>query len=161
MMHLREISQNPTFILHHPMPASKIIAATEVRSWGSFTTLEEGLGYKIRRLEVKPGQRLSLQMHHHRSEHWIVISGTAKVTYNNQEHILHNSQSAQIAPSMLHQLENPGMIPLIVIEVQSGEYLDEEDIIQFPDDDRCCLSEKDEKNDYEEKDERSDYEPIS
>jgi mannose-6-phosphate isomerase len=113
---------------------SNSIAATELRPWGSFTILEEGKGYKIKRIEVKPNHRLSLQLHHHRSEHWIVVSGTAKVTCNNEEKILYSNQSTYVPPCTTHRLENPGVIPLIMIEVQNGEYLGEDDIVRFADD---------------------------
>ena len=110
------------------------VAATELRPWGSFTTLEEGRGYKIKRIEVKPGHRLSLQMHHHRSEHWIVVSGTAKVVCGEQELLLGSNESTYVPQCTSHRLENPGVIPLILIEVQNGEYLGEDDIIRFQDD---------------------------
>ena len=110
------------------------IAAREIRPWGSFTTLEEGTGYKIKRIEVNPGHRLSLQMHHHRSEHWIVVSGTAKVTCGDREMILSSSQSTYVPQCTTHRLENPGVINLVLIEVQNGQYLGEDDIIRFSDD---------------------------
>ncbi len=110
------------------------VAAREIRPWGSFTTLEEGMGYKIKRIEVNPGHRLSLQMHHHRSEHWIVVSGTAKVTCGGQEMILGSNQSTYVPQCTTHRLENPGVINLVLIEVQNGQYLGEDDIIRFSDD---------------------------
>jgi mannose-6-phosphate isomerase len=110
------------------------IAATELRPWGSFTILEEGRGYKIKRIEVKPGHRLSLQMHHHRSEHWIVVAGTARVTCGEEEIVLSSNQSTYVPQCMAHRLENPGVIPLVLIEVQNGEYLGEDDIVRFQDD---------------------------
>ncbi|MGL5943183.1 MAG: phosphomannose isomerase type II C-terminal cupin domain [Waterburya sp.] len=110
------------------------IAATEIRPWGSFTTLEEGSGYKIKRIEVNPGHRLSLQMHHHRSEHWTVVSGTAKVVCGEQEMILTSNQSTYVPQCTAHRLENPGVIKLILIEVQIGQYTGEDDIIRFNDD---------------------------
>ncbi|RCJ32941.1 mannose-6-phosphate isomerase [Nostoc minutum NIES-26] len=110
------------------------LAATELRPWGAFTVLEEGRGYKIKRIEVKPGHRLSLQMHHHRSEHWIVVSGTAKVTCGDREVLLTNNQSTYVPQCTPHRLENPGVISLVLIEVQNGEYLGEDDIIRFQDD---------------------------
>ena len=111
-----------------------VAAATEIRPWGSFTTLEEGNGYKIKRIEVNPGHRLSLQMHHHRSEHWIVVSGTAKVTCGEAEMILSSNQSTYVPQCTTHRLENPGVIKLVLIEVQNGQYLGEDDIIRFSDD---------------------------
>ena len=120
-----------------PLPSSITtngIAATELRPWGSFTILEEARGYKIKRIEVKPGHRLSLQMHYHRSEHWIVVSGTAKVVCGEQELTLSSNQSTYVPQCHTHRLENPGVIPLILIEVQNGEYLGEDDIVRFQDD---------------------------
>ncbi|RUR85197.1 mannose-6-phosphate isomerase [Chlorogloeopsis fritschii PCC 6912] len=117
-----------------PSVTPRGVAATELRPWGSFTVLEEGRGYKIKRIEVKPGHRLSLQMHHHRSEHWIVVSGTARVICGEQEVLLSNNQSTYVPQCTPHRLENPGVIPLVLIEVQNGEYLGEDDIIRFQDD---------------------------
>lgn len=110
------------------------VTATEIRPWGSFTTLEEGNGYKIKRIEVNPGHRLSLQMHHHRSEHWIVVSGTAKVVCGDEEKILSSNQSTYVPQCTTHRLENPGVIKLVLIEVQNGQYLGEDDIVRFQDD---------------------------
>lgn len=110
------------------------LAATELRPWGSFTILEEGNGYKIKRIEVNPGHRLSLQMHHHRSEHWIVISGIAKVTRDDQVIMLATNESTYVHRFAAHRLENPGKVPLVIIEVQNGEYLGEDDIVRFDDD---------------------------
>lgn len=107
---------------------------TDLRPWGSFTILDEGPGYKIKRIEVKPGHRLSLQMHYHRSEHWIVVSGTARVTCDDQVITLCSNQSTYVPQTKTHRLENPGVIPLVVIEVQNGEYLGEDDIVRFQDD---------------------------
>ena len=133
MVQSQEISQDSKV----PIAASASnsgIAATEMRPWGSFTTLEEGSDYKIKRIEVNPGHRLSLQMHHHRSEHWIVVSGTAKVVCGEQEEILGSNQSTYVPQCTPHRLENPGVIKLVLIEVQNGEYLGEDDIIRFQDD---------------------------
>jgi mannose-6-phosphate isomerase len=121
----------PTVSLQEP---SSVLAATELRPWGSFTVLEEGQGYKIKRIEVKPGHRLSLQMHHHRSEHWIIVSGTARVICGDTEITLYNNQSTYVPPCTHHRLENPGVIPLVLIEVQNGQYLGEDDIVRFQDD---------------------------
>jgi mannose-6-phosphate isomerase len=104
------------------------------RPWGTYTVLDENTGYKIKRIEVNPGQRLSLQMHHHRSEHWIVVSGTAKVTCGENVCIVNVNESTFIPIGSNHRLENPGVIPLVIIEVQSGEYLGEDDIVRFQDD---------------------------
>lgn len=132
MAQAQELTQTPSLTLS--ASAVKSIAATELRPWGSFTILEEGIGYKIKRIEVKPGHRLSLQMHHHRSEHWIVVSGTARVTCGGEELTLNSNQSTYVPQCTAHRLENPGVIPLILIEVQNGEYLGEDDIVRFQDD---------------------------
>lgn len=110
-----------------------LLHQTVYRPWGSYTTLEEGDRFKIKRIEVKPGARLSLQMHHHRSEHWIVVSGMAKVTNNDQEFYLRANESTFILAGHQHRLENPGMTQLVLIEVQSGDYLGEDDIVRFED----------------------------
>jgi mannose-6-phosphate isomerase len=128
----QEIQEVPALTLSGVTPLSDV--SGESRPWGSFTILEEGRGYKIKRIEVKSGHRLSLQMHHHRSEHWIVVSGTAKVVCGDQEIILHSNQSTYVPQCTAHRLENPGVIPLVLIEVQNGEYLGEDDIIRFQDD---------------------------
>ncbi len=106
---------------------------TDYRPWGSFTLLEEGKRYKIKRLEVKPGGRLSYQMHYHRSEHWIVVQGTAKVKIGDKEFFIHENESVYVPKTTPHYLENPGKVPLILIEVQVGEYLGEDDIVRFND----------------------------
>lgn len=104
-----------------------------VRAWGTVTVLEEGSRYRINRIEVNPGEHISTQMHHHRSEHWIVVSGTAKVICDSKETILVQKQSTYVPMSTPHRVENPGVIPLVMIEVQNGEYLGEDDIIRFED----------------------------
>lgn len=106
---------------------------TVYRPWGLYTTLEEGERFKIKRIEVKPGASLSLQMHHHRSEHWVVVSGMAKVTNDEQNFYLRANESTFILAGHKHRLENPGMTTLVLIEVQSGDYLGEDDIIRFED----------------------------
>lgn len=121
-------------LLVAPVTALQGVAATELRPWGSFTILEEGQGYKIKRIEVKPGHRLSLQMHHHRSEHWIVIAGIAKVVRGEEDLMLSANESTYVPRFTRHRLENPGMVPLVLIEVQNGEYLGEDDIVRFDDD---------------------------
>jgi len=103
------------------------------RPWGSYTVLEEGERFKIKRIEVKPGASLSLQMHHHRSEHWIVVNGAAKVVNGNNEKLVNSNESTYIPAGHKHRLENPGVVPLVMIEVQSGEYLGEDDIVRFED----------------------------
>lgn len=106
---------------------------TVARPWGTYTVLEEGEGFKIKRIAVKPGQSLSLQMHHHRSEHWVVVSGTAKVTNGEKELLLRKNESTYIPAGNRHRLENPGLLDLVMIEVQSGDYLGEDDIVRFQD----------------------------
>jgi mannose-1-phosphate guanylyltransferase/mannose-6-phosphate isomerase len=106
---------------------------TAGRPWGTYTVLEEGDGFKIKRIVVKPGQSLSLQMHHHRSEHWIVVSGTAKVTNGESSFLVRKNESTYIPAGNKHRLENPGMLDLVMIEVQSGDYLGEDDIVRFQD----------------------------
>lgn len=105
-----------------------------LRPWGSYTVLEEGNRYKIKRIEVSSGKRLSLQAHHHRAEHWIVISGTAKATVDDKEVYLRTNESIYIPCCGVHRLANPGVIPLVLIEVQTGEYLEEDDIVRYEDD---------------------------
>ena len=107
--------------------------STVHRPWGTYTVLEEGPHFKIKRIEVKVGASLSLQMHHHRSEHWIVVSGMAKVVNGEQELFVQTNESTYIPAGHKHRLENPGMLPLVMIEVQSGEYLGEDDIVRFDD----------------------------
>jgi mannose-1-phosphate guanylyltransferase / mannose-6-phosphate isomerase len=103
------------------------------RPWGTYTILEVSTGFKIKRIEVKPQAALSLQMHHHRSEHWIVVSGVAKVTNGEREFLLQTNESTFIPASNKHRLENPGAVPLVIIEVQTGNYLGEDDIVRFQD----------------------------
>ena len=109
-------------------------AAQKRRPWGAASVLEEGQSYKIKRVEVQPGHRLSLQTHQHRNEHWIVVAGTAKVTCGDKESFLSTNQSTYIPACTTHRLENPGTIPLVLIEVQSGEYLGEDDIVRLQSD---------------------------
>ena len=104
------------------------------RPWGSYTVLEEGPGFKVKRVTVNPGGRLSLQMHHQRSEHWVVISGTARVTRGEEVFDLQVGQSTAIPVKTQHRLENPGQVTVHIIEVQNGPYLGEDDIVRFKDD---------------------------
>ena len=107
---------------------------SEERPWGRWTVLEEGPAYKIKRIEVKPGHRLSLQMHHHRSEHWIVLSGTAKVVKGGEVIYVHQHESTYVPAATHHRIENPGLLPLVIIEIANGEYLGEDDIVRIEDD---------------------------
>lgn len=106
---------------------------TVFRPWGTYTVLEEGPGFKIKRIEVKPGASLSLQLHRHRSEHWVVVSGQAKVTNGGREYQVEANASTYVAVATPHRLENPGAEDLVIIEVQSGAYLGEDDIVRLDD----------------------------
>jgi mannose-1-phosphate guanylyltransferase/mannose-6-phosphate isomerase len=103
------------------------------RPWGSYDSIDNGERFQVKRITVKPGEKLSVQMHHHRAEHWIVVSGTAKVTNGDNTLLLSENQSTYIPIGVVHALENPGRIPLELIEVQSGTYLGEDDIVRFSD----------------------------
>ncbi|MFA7942786.1 mannose-1-phosphate guanylyltransferase/mannose-6-phosphate isomerase [Pseudomonas brenneri] len=103
------------------------------RPWGVYDSIDNGERYQVKRITVKPGEKLSVQMHHHRAEHWIVVSGTARVTNGEKTYLVTENQSTYIPIGQIHALENPGMIPLELIEVQSGSYLGEDDIVRFED----------------------------
>ena len=103
------------------------------RPWGDYEGIDHGTRYQVKRLTVKPGAKLSLQMHHHRAEHWVVVSGTARVTRGEDVFMLSENESTYIPIGTNHRLENPGTIPLEIIEVQSGSYLGEDDIVRFED----------------------------
>tara|TARA_Y100000739_G_C20606770_1_gene466052 strand:+ start:1656 stop:3119 length:1464 start_codon:yes stop_codon:yes gene_type:complete len=103
------------------------------RPWGHYTSVAEGLTWQVKRLEIKPQESLSLQMHYHRAEHWVVVNGTAKVEINGEITLLNVNESIFVPLGAKHRLSNPGMIPLVLIEVQSGKYLGEDDIIRFDD----------------------------
>lgn len=104
---------------------------TMYRSWGKYTLLTESEGYRVRKIEMNPEASLTMQMHYHRSEHWTVISGTGKIIINNKESIFTENQSTYIPMGVKHKLFNPGKIPLIIIEVQSGKYINDDDIVVF------------------------------
>lgn len=106
----------------------------ETRPWGSFATLEEGPGYKVKRLVVLPGRRLSLQKHRHRAEHWVVVSGTATVVRGTETLTLRRRQCAVIPRGAWHRIANRGRVPAVIIEVQHGRYLGEDDILRRQDD---------------------------
>ncbi|QJD60218.1 mannose-1-phosphate guanylyltransferase/mannose-6-phosphate isomerase [Pseudomonas sp. gcc21] len=103
------------------------------RPWGVYDSIDNGQRYQVKRITVKPGAKLSVQMHHHRAEHWIVVCGTARVTNGDETYMVTENQSTYIPIGQVHSLENPGVIPLELIEVQSGSYLGEDDIIRFAD----------------------------
>jgi mannose-1-phosphate guanylyltransferase/mannose-6-phosphate isomerase len=103
------------------------------RPWGSYDSIDSGERFQVKRLSVKPGGVLSLQMHHHRAEHWIVVQGTARITRNEETFLLSENESTYIPVGATHRIENPGKVPLHIIEVQSGSYLGEDDIVRFED----------------------------
>lgn len=103
------------------------------RPWGMWQVLDAADGYVVKRLVVLPGEQLSLQKHNHRSEHWILVSGTAKVTRDGEIILLTENQHCHLPIGCVHRLENPGLIPLVVIEIQAGSYLSEDDIVRFED----------------------------
>ena len=114
--------------------AQSVEHMTSHRPWGNYSVLEEGNRYKIKKITVSPGQRLSLQLHYHRSEHWIVVKGTANVTVGDKKMLVHENESIYVPKSQIHRLENPGKVPLELIEVQVGEYVGEDDIVRIQDD---------------------------
>ena len=103
------------------------------RPWGWYDSVDEGDHFKVKRIQVKPGASLSLQMHHHRAEHWIVVKGAAEIHNGDQILMLKENQSTFIPQGQKHRLSNPGLEPLEIIEVQSGSYLGEDDIVRFDD----------------------------
>ncbi|HXI78614.1 MAG TPA: mannose-1-phosphate guanylyltransferase/mannose-6-phosphate isomerase [Steroidobacteraceae bacterium] len=103
------------------------------RPWGSYDSIDNGDRFQVKRLSVKPGGVLSLQMHHHRAEHWIVVQGTARITCNDKTFLLSENESTYIPIGATHRIENPGKVPLRIVEVQSGSYLGEDDIVRFED----------------------------
>ena len=105
----------------------------DYRPWGSFDRLARGERFQVKQIQVKPGAKLSLQSHHHRSEHWIVVAGTAKVTIDDEVQLVGENQSVYIPLGAVHRMENPGKVPMVLIEVQTGSYLGEDDIIRYED----------------------------
>ncbi len=103
------------------------------RPWGSYDSIDNGQRFQVKRLTIKPGAVLSLQMHHHRAEHWIVVSGTAKITRGEETFLLSENESTYIPVGTKHRIENPGKMPLHIIEVQTGSYFGEDDIVRFDD----------------------------
>lgn len=106
---------------------------TTYRPWGSYTILETGSRYKIKRILVNPCEKLSMQVHYHRSEHWVVIEGGTKVTIGNRETFVHENESVYVPKSTMHRLEDTGKVPLEIFEVQNGEYTGEDDIVRCDD----------------------------
>jgi len=103
------------------------------RPWGKYDSVDNGERFQVKRITVKPGAKISVQMHHHRAEHWIVVSGTAKVQIDDTEQYVTENESVYIPITAVHALENPGKVDLELIEVQSGSYLGEDDIVRFED----------------------------
>lgn len=130
-------------IRRHTKNAREEIQVAE-RPWGTWTVLKEGTGYKVKLIEVSPGHRLSLQFHQHRSEHWVVIEGKARVVIGDEALELTPFESAIIPVGAVHRLENPWVEPLIIVEIQKGEILREEDIVRLEDDYARVKSSKDE-----------------
>jgi mannose-1-phosphate guanylyltransferase/mannose-6-phosphate isomerase len=112
----------------------RLVHLTERRPWGSFTVLQEGLGFKIKLIEVNPGRRLSLQRHKKRAEHWVVVSGKARITIGEKVFIADLNRSVYVPTGKKHRLENPDKVPVRIVEVQTGSYLGEDDIERFEDD---------------------------
>lgn len=110
------------------------MAAFETRPWGGFQTLEEGQGYKVKRLVIEPGHRLSLQRHRHRAEHWVVVEGSPRVWVGPRRRRLRPRQWVAVPRGAWHRIENPGTVPTVIIEVQHGAYLGEDDIVRRHDD---------------------------
>lgn len=119
--------------LQHSKRSEAVEHRKVFRPWGSYDAIGTGDRFQVKRITVKPNAKLSLQMHHHRAEHWVVVSGTAKVTKGDDEFLLHENQSTYIPLGVVHSLENPGKIPLEIIEIQSGAYLGEDDIVRLQD----------------------------
>jgi mannose-1-phosphate guanylyltransferase/mannose-6-phosphate isomerase len=133
-------SQNEVQRVRHVVDAMRaenrpecLAHSTVFRPWGSYEDIDAGTRFRVKRITVQPGAKLSLQMHHHRAEHWIVVSGTARITRGEEVVLLSENQSTYIPLGITHRLENPGRIPLQMIEVQSGAYLEEDDIVRFED----------------------------
>jgi mannose-1-phosphate guanylyltransferase/mannose-6-phosphate isomerase len=103
------------------------------RPWGSYDSIDHGKRFQVKRITVKPSAKLSVQMHHHRAEHWVVVSGTAQVRVGDKTQLITENQSVYIPVGEVHSLENPGKVPLHLIEVQTGSYLGEDDIVRFED----------------------------
>ena len=120
--------------LHRQKMVESVHHTTVERPWGRYTVMDEGSGFKVKRIVVDPGQKLSLQMHQHRAEHWVVVSGTAQVTIGQEVSQVGSNQSVYIPKQTPHRLENPSTEPLQIIEVQTGDYLEEDDIMRLEDD---------------------------
>ncbi len=124
-----EIELNEYLQKHYPG-----VTRFDERPWGNYRIIDAGQDFQVKRIEVKPGKRLSYQTHKHRSEHWYVVSGEARVTLNDKEIILKKGEAVDIAIGAAHRVENPGQELLIFIEVQQGDYVGEDDIVRIEDD---------------------------
>ena len=129
---VQEVKQIVEF-LKKEQRSEAVLHREAYRPWGKYDCIDMGERFQVKRITVKPGAKLSVQMHHHRAEHWIIVSGTAKVTIDEKTVLLTENQSAYIPVGAVHALENPGKLPLEMIEVQSGSYLGEDDIVRFED----------------------------
>ncbi|MBW1991617.1 MAG: phosphomannose isomerase type II C-terminal cupin domain [Deltaproteobacteria bacterium] len=116
------------------MKAEAVRHPTVERPWGRYTVIHTGPNYQVKQLEVDPGRRLSLQYHHHRAEHWVVVQGTARVTLGSDVRMVASSESVFVPQGVPHRLENPGPGPLHLVEIQTGTYLGEDDIVRLADD---------------------------
>lgn len=114
--------------------AENVSPLYDERPWGSFTVLDEGEGYKVKRIEVLPGKRLSYQQHARRAEHWMIVQGTSRITLDGREQIIGTGETVDVPTGARHRIENPGDEKLIFIEIQRGDYLGEDDIVRFDDD---------------------------
>jgi mannose-1-phosphate guanylyltransferase / mannose-6-phosphate isomerase len=119
--------------LKHEEREERLLHRKVHRPWGWYDTIDGGENFKVKRIQVKPGARLSLQKHHHRAEHWVIVKGTAKITCGEKTIVLNENQSTYIPLGETHRLENPAKVPLEIIEVQSGKYLGEDDIVRLED----------------------------
>ncbi|BCX67043.1 mannose-1-phosphate guanylyltransferase/mannose-6-phosphate isomerase [Pseudomonas izuensis] len=136
MVTTKDQSQNVRLVVDKIKNAKRLEATNHrkvYRPWGAYDSIDHGPRYQVKRITVAPGQKLSVQMHHHRAEHWIVVTGTAQVSIGDKQLLLTENQSTYIPVGVIHALENPGKIPLEMIEVQSGTYLGEDDIVRFED----------------------------
>ena len=119
------------------LTAAGRMEATEIlkvyRPWGSYESIDDGTRHQVKRITVNPGSKLSLQSHFHRAEHWVVVSGTARVTVGEKVEVLGENQSVYIPLGAVHRMENPGKVPMVLIEVQTGSYLGEDDIVRYDD----------------------------
>ncbi|MBE9052450.1 phosphomannose isomerase type II C-terminal cupin domain [Nostocales cyanobacterium LEGE 11386] len=112
----------------NPSNTNVVSSHSGERHWGTVEVIEEGESYRISRVEIKPRHGIKPQIHYHRNEHWVVVSGVAKVTCGEEEKLLNRNESTFVPSATLHKVENPGQIPLVILEIQNGEYLGEDDI---------------------------------